>query len=143
MQSAAEALKRHFGYSEFHPMQEPIIRDVLAGRDTFVLMPTGSGKSFCYQLPAVMKEGITVVISPLIALMKDQVDSLQASGIGASFINSSLTPVEIEDVKIRLLENKDKILYVAPERFASLDFLSFLKMLKISLFAVDEAHCIS
>lgn len=138
-----EALKTYFGYSEFHPIQESIINDVLADKDVFVLMPTGSGKSLCYQLPAVMKEGITVVVSPLIALMKDQVDSLKANGIGASFINSSLSAGEIEDAKIRLLENKDKILYVAPERFASGDFLYFLKMLKISLFAVDEAHCIS
>ncbi len=143
MQSAAEALKRHFGYSEFHSMQEPVIRDVLAGRDAFVLMPTGSGKSLCYQLPAVMKDGITVVISPLIALMKDQVDSLMANGIGASFINSSLGAKEIECAKSRLLENKDKMLYIAPERLTSPDFLSFLGMLKIGLFAVDEAHCIS
>lgn len=138
-----EALKKYFGYSEFRPIQESIINDVLAGRDVFVLMPTGSGKSICYQLPAVMKEGITVVISPLIALMKDQVDSLQANGIGATFINSSLTAGEIEEVKIRLLQNKDKILYVAPERFASPDFIYFLRMFKIALFAVDEAHCIS
>ncbi len=143
MQSAREALKTYFGYSEFHPMQESIINDVLADRDVFVLMPTGSGKSLCYQLPAIMKDGITVVISPLIALMKDQVDSLRANGIGAAFINSSLTAGEMEDAKIRLLENKDKILYVAPERFASYDFLDFLKILKITLFAIDEAHCIS
>ncbi len=138
-----EALKNYFGYSEFHPMQENIINDILADRDVFVLMPTGSGKSLCYQLPAVMKDGTTVVISPLIALMKDQVDSLRANGIGASFINSSLPAKEIEDIKIRLLENKDKILYIAPERLASADFLNFLGMLKISLFAIDEAHCIS
>ncbi len=138
-----ETLKTYFGYSDFNPMQESIINDVLVDRDVFVLMPTGSGKSLCYQLPAIMKEGITVVVSPLIALMKDQVDSLKSNGIGASFINSSLAASEIEDVKIRLLENKDKMLYVAPERFASYDFLDFLKMLKISLFAIDEAHCIS
>ncbi len=138
-----DALKNYFGYSEFHPLQENIINDILADRDVFVLMPTGSGKSLCYQLPAVMKDGVTVVVSPLIALMKDQVDSLRASGIGASFINSSLPAKEIEDVKTRLLENKDKILYVAPERLASIDFLNFLGMLRISLFAIDEAHCIS
>lgn len=136
-------LKKYFGYSEFHPLQREIINDVLAGRDVFVLMPTGSGKSLCYQLPAVMKDGITIVVSPLIALMKDQVDALRTSGIGASFINSSLGVKEIEDAKTRLLEGKDKILYIAPERLASYDFLSFLKMLKIALFAVDEAHCIS
>ncbi|MEK6887773.1 MAG: RecQ family ATP-dependent DNA helicase, partial [Candidatus Aenigmatarchaeota archaeon] len=143
MQDAAETLKKHFGYSVFHPMQESIVNDVLADRDVFVLMPTGSGKSLCYQLPAVMKDGITVVISPLIALMKDQVDSLRTNGIGASYINSSLGTKEIEDIKMKLLENKDKILYIAPERLASPDFLYFLKMLNIALFAVDEAHCIS
>ena len=143
MQGTLEELKRYFGYSEFNPMQEDIVKDVLDGRDVFVLMPTGSGKSLCYQLPAVMKEGVTIVVSPLIALMKDQVDSLRANGIDASHINSFLSVKEIEDAKMRLLENKDKILYVAPERFASHDFLYFLKMLKIALFAVDEAHCIS
>ena len=143
MQNALELLKKHFGYSEFHPMQENIINDIMACRDVLVLMPTGSGKSLCYQLPAVMKNGVTVVISPLIALMKDQVDSLRSNGIGASFINSTLNAGEIEDVKIRLLENKDKILYIAPERLASQDFTHFLKMLNIGLFAIDEAHCIS
>src|SRR3989339_1603793 len=98
MQDAVETLKKHFGYSVFHPMQESIINDVLADRNVFVIMPTGSGKSLCYQLPAVMKDGITVVISPLIALMKDQVDSLRVNGIGASFITSTLPVKEIEDV---------------------------------------------
>ena len=143
MQNSTEALKKHFGYSDFQPMQESIVNDVLAGRDVFVLMPTGSGKSLCYQLPAVMKDGITVVISPLIALMKDQVDGLRVNGIGASCINSSLSIKEIERIKIRLLENRDKMLYIAPERLTSPDFLGFLKTLKIVLFAVDEAHCIS
>ncbi|MFH0836595.1 MAG: ATP-dependent DNA helicase RecQ, partial [Candidatus Aenigmatarchaeota archaeon] len=143
MQKANEALKKQFGYSDFHPMQENIINDVLADRDVLVLMPTGSGKSLCYQLPAIMKDGITIVISPLIALMKDQVDGLRANGIGASCINSSLSIKEIEDAKIKLLENKDKLLYIAPERLTSSNFLCFLKMLKIALFAIDEAHCIS
>lgn len=138
-----EILKRYFGYSEFYPMQEDIINEVMHGKDVFVLMPTGSGKSLCYQLPAVMKTGTTIVISPLIALMKDQVDSLRANGIGASFINSTLSLREIEDTKVRLLENIDKILYVAPERLASYDFIPFLNLLNISLFAIDEAHCIS
>ena len=143
MQRALEALKKHFGYSEFHSMQESIIKDVLDGRDVFVLMPTGSGKSLCYQLPAIMKDGVTVVVSPLIALMKDQVDALRANGIASSLINSSLSAQEVEDAKTRLLENRDKILYIAPERLASHDFIPFLKELKIALFAVDEAHCIS
>lgn len=143
MQNGLELLKKHFGYSEFHPMQENIINDIMACRDALVLMPTGSGKSLCYQLPAVMKSGVTVVVSPLIALMKDQVDSLRSNGIGASFINSTLSAGEIEGVKTRLLENKDRILYIAPERLASQDFTPFLKTLKIGLFAIDEAHCIS
>ncbi len=143
MEHPLERLKLDFGYNEFREMQEDVVMDVLSGKDVFVLMPTGSGKSLCYQLPAVMKEGVSIVVSPLISLMKDQVDSLRANGIGASFINSTLTMSEIEDAKIRLLENKDKILYVAPERFASYDFIEFLRMLRISLFAVDEAHCIS
>ncbi|MBI4171029.1 MAG: DNA helicase RecQ [Candidatus Aenigmarchaeota archaeon] len=143
MKTAHDVLKTYFGYSDFHPLQEAIITDILEGKDVFVLMPTGSGKSLCYQLPAVIKNGITIVISPLIALMKDQVDSLRANGIGASFINSALTPAEIEDVKTRMLENRDKILYIAPERLTSKDFLPFLKTLNISLFAIDEAHCIS
>jgi len=138
-----ELLQKHFGYSEFNPMQENIINDVVSGKDVFVLMPTGSGKSLCYQLPSLINHGVTVVISPLIALMKDQVDRLRANGIGASFINSSLNPAEIEDVKVRLLENKDKIVYIAPERLSSQNFLEFLKMVKINLFAIDEAHCIS
>ena len=143
MQNALEVLKKHFGYSEFHPLQESIIKDIMDCRDVFVLMPTGSGKSLCYQLPAVMKSGVTVVISPLIALMKDQVDSLMANGIGASFINSTLKADEIEDAKNRLLENKDKILYIAPERLTSEDFMHFLRIINIGLFAIDEAHCIS
>ncbi len=143
MQNINEALKKYFGYSEFNPMQEAIIQDVLDNKDVFVLMPTGSGKSLCYQLPAVLRNGIVVVVSPLIALMKDQVDGLKANGINTSYINSSLSFREIDDVKIRLLKNKDKILYVAPERFASHEFLDFLKMLDIKLFAIDEAHCIS
>lgn len=143
MQDVREFLERYFGYSEFQPLQEAVINDILNNKDVFVLMPTGSGKSLCYQLPAVMKSGITIVISPLIALMKDQVDSLRANGISASFINSTLGAKEIEETQTRLLEQKDKILYIAPERLASEDFLPFLKSLHISLFAVDEAHCIS
>src|SRR3989344_682696 len=138
-----ELLQKHFGYSEFKPMQENIINDVVSGKDVFVLMPTGGGKSLCYQIPALINHGVTVVISPLISLMKDQVDSLNANGIGASFINSTLSPAEIEDVKARLLENKDKIVYIAPERLSSQNFIEFLKMIKINLFAIDEAHCIS
>ena len=136
-------LKKYFGYDEFRPLQEEIINNVLNKNDSFVLMPTGGGKSLCYQLPALKFSGITLVISPLIALMKDQVDALQANGIKAEFINSSLSPTEIEKIQTRATNNDLKILYLAPERFALPGFLEFLKNLEISLIAVDEAHCIS
>lgn len=136
-------LKKYFGYTDFRPLQEEIIKQVLAKKDTFILMPTGGGKSLCYQLPSVMQQGLTVVISPLISLMKDQVDSLNDNGIPATFINSSLDYAEISDIKSELLEKKYRLLYVAPERLVLPQFLDFLKSLEIGLFAVDEAHCIS
>jgi ATP-dependent DNA helicase RecQ len=138
-----KTLKKYFGYDEFRPMQADIIESVLGGFDNFVLMPTGGGKSLCYQLPALEFSGLTLVISPLIALMKDQVDALQANGIKAEFINSSLTPEQIESACARAKNNEIKILYLAPERFALGEFQKFLLTLNISLIAVDEAHCIS
>ena len=136
-------LKKYFGYDDFRPLQEEIINNVIANHDSFVLMPTGGGKSLCYQLPALKLPGLTLVISPLIALMKDQVDALQANGIKAEYINSSLLPAKIEEIKTRAINKDLKILYLAPERFASSGFLDFLKGLELSLIAVDEAHCIS
>lgn len=136
-------LKKHFGYEEFRPLQEEIIGLVLAKRDCVVLMPTGGGKSLCFQLPALMMEGVAVVVSPLISLMKDQVDALRANGIEADFINSTLSQNEISDVMDRAKIGKLKILYVAPERFSVFGFENFLRGLKISIIAVDEAHCIS
>jgi ATP-dependent DNA helicase RecQ len=136
-------LKKYFGYDEFRPLQQEIIDNVLAGRDSFVLMPTGGGKSLCYQLPALKFAGLTIVISPLIALMKDQVDALRGNGIAAEFINSSLEPAEIAKICEQAKEGKVKILYIAPERFALPDFQNFLISLDVSLIAVDEAHCIS
>lgn len=136
-------LKKHFGYDEFRPLQGEIIEHVLEKQDAFVLMPTGGGKSLCYQLPALKFEGITLVISPLIALMKDQVDGLKANGISAEFINSTLSIKEIDDIKNRAKNNDLKILYLAPERLALPDFQQFLNKLTISLIAIDEAHCIS
>lgn len=138
-----QSLKSFFGYLEFRPLQQEIIQTVLNSRDVFVLMPTGGGKSLCYQLPAVMQNGLTVVVSPLISLMKDQVDSLNDNGIPAAYINSSLTPQQIEEIKIQLVDNGFKILYIAPERLAISQFLNFMDKLNIKLFAVDEAHCIS
>jgi len=138
-----KTLKKYFGYDKFRPKQEEIISKVLEKKDAFVLMPTGGGKSLCYQLPALKMSGITLVISPLIALMKDQVDSLIACGAQAAFINSSLTAEQIKQVYTDLKNNKIKILYCAPERFAISSFQAFLNTLNISLIAVDEAHCIS
>ncbi|MFA7152073.1 MAG: RecQ family ATP-dependent DNA helicase, partial [Candidatus Paceibacterota bacterium] len=136
-------LKQYFGYDDFRPLQEEIIDSVIDQKDCFVLMPTGGGKSLCYQLPALKFDGLTLVISPLIALMKDQVDALRACGIKAEFINSSLTPQQIDDIRVQVRSNEVKILYVAPERFGSISFQNFLKTLPLSLIAVDEAHCIS
>jgi len=136
-------LKQYFGYDEFRPLQEEIVNHVVKGNDCFVLMPTGGGKSLCYQLPALKLDGLTLVVSPLIALMKDQVDTLKTCGVNAEFINSSLSPKQIAEIYGRTKCNLVKILYVAPERFASESFRGFLKDLNISLIAVDEAHCIS
>lgn len=137
------ALKKYFGYEKFHPLQEEIIRDVIENQDVLVLMPTGGGKSLCYQLPAVMKNGVTVVISPLISLMKDQVDGLQSIGIPAASINSTLDYRKIAEIKLKLLHKHIKLLYVAPERIVLPDFFDFMRQLNISLIAIDEAHCIS
>ncbi len=136
-------LKSRFGYDRFLPLQEEVIANVLAGKDSLVLMPTGGGKSLCYQLPALCFSGLTLVVSPLIALMKDQVDSLLANGIDAAFINSTLPPVEARDVRARAIRGELDILYVAPERLALPGFLEFLRNADISLVAIDEAHCIS
>jgi ATP-dependent DNA helicase RecQ len=137
------ALRQYFGYTSFRPLQEEIIKDVLEKKDVFVLMPTGGGKSICYQLPSLLMEGVTVVVSPLISLMKDQVDGLDANGIAAACMNSTLSVREIRDVKTAFLENRLKVLYVAPERLMMPGTFAFLKKGKVSLFAIDEAHCIS
>ena len=146
MESSREPLtllKSRFGYDRFLPLQEEVIANVLAGKDSLVLMPTGGGKSLCYQLPALCFSGLALVVSPLIALMKDQVDSLLANGIDAAFINSTLPPVEARDVRARAIRGELDILYVAPERLALPGFLEFLRNADISLVAIDEAHCIS
>jgi len=138
-----DTLQKYFGYTSFYPLQEEIINEALGRRDVFVLMPTGGGKSLCYQLPAMLLDGVTIVISPLIALMKDQVDGLLADGVPAALINSSLTYSEIEARRRGLSNNEIKILYIAPERLVMPEFLQFLQGLKIALFAIDESHCIS
>ncbi len=136
-------LKSRFGYDSFREHQEEIIGNVLAGRDSLVLMPTGGGKSLCYQLPALVLDGVTLVVSPLIALMKDQVDALNHNGIAARYINSSLSAFEIERVRSQVLDGQVRILYVAPERLALPAFRRFLSGLNLCLIAIDEAHCIS
>ena len=141
-----EILKVHFGFDTFKGDQEAIIRNLLAGKDTFVLMPTGGGKSLCYQLPALVMDGTAIVISPLIALMKNQVDAMrnlsEEDGI-AHFINSSLNKTSIDLVKADILSGKTKLLYVAPESLTKEENVDFLKKVKISFYAIDEAHCIS
>ena len=138
-----EQLKAYFGFDRFLPLQEEIITKVLAKRDTLVLMPTGGGKSLCYQLPALRFKGLTLVVSPLIALMKDQVDGLLANGVPAGLLNSTLTAQEANQVQDQARQGKIKILYVAPERLALSGFQRFLQSLDVSLIAIDEAHCIS
>src|SRR3972149_6342260 len=137
------ALRTVFGYESFRPNQEDIIRSILSRRGVFAVMPTGGGKSLCYQLPAVLMQGTAVVISPLISLMKDQVDAARENGVAAAFINSSLGPEALSEVFRRLKSNQIKLLYIAPERFAMPQFIETLKALPLSLFAIDEAHCIS
>lgn len=136
-------LKQYFGYDSFRAGQTEIINSIMQGRDSLVLMPTGGGKSLCYQLPAVLLPGITIVVSPLIALMKDQVDNLTHQGIPAAFINSSLDQQTINDIFLKLSQGNIKLLYVAPERLTNRYFLQGLSELQLSLFAIDEAHCIS
>src|SRR5436190_4522580 len=137
------ALKGTFGYDTFRPLQEQIVRSILAGRDVFAVMPTGGGKSLCYQLPALLLPGLTVVVSPLISLMKDQVDKLQAMGVAATYVNSSLDSAEIGRRQGAVARGAVKLLYVAPERLTLPGFLRLLKAASPALFAIDEAHCIS
>ena len=140
---ALTSLRQHFGFHDFRDGQREVIESILAGKDAVVVMPTGSGKSLCYQLPALMLDGATVVVSPLIALMKDQVDALHARGLPATFVNSSIDQTEQRARIDGLRQGKFKLVYVAPERFRSGRFLDALKSINVSLFAVDEAHCIS
>jgi ATP-dependent DNA helicase RecQ len=142
-----QALKYHFGYDQFRPGQRQIIEDALQNRDLLVVMPTGGGKSLCFQLPALIKKGLTVVVSPLIALMQDQVEALRNNNISATFLNSSLNPYQVRSREEAILNGKVRLLYVAPERLLSERFLPFLDLVHhqigISTFAIDEAHCVS
>ncbi len=136
-------LQRYFGYTAFRPYQEEIIRDLLAGRDVLAVLATGGGKSLCYQVPALIGDGVALVISPLIALMKDQVDDLQARGIAAAALNSSCSYVATRRILAELKEGAIQILYVSPEKAVSDDFLTLIETLPVTLIAIDEAHCIS
>jgi ATP-dependent DNA helicase RecQ len=140
---AREALRKYFGFREFLDGQETVMANILSGRDTMVIMPTGGGKSLCYQLPAMVMEGVTIVVSPLIALMKDQVDALERRGIPATVINSTLSPSEQQERIAALRRGEYRLVYVAPERFRSRMFLNTMRQVEIALFAVDEAHCLS
>lgn len=143
LNDAESVLKQVFGYDEFRDGQKQVIEEILRGNDALVLMPTGGGKSLCYQVPAIMLPGITVVVSPLISLMKDQVDGLNASGVAATYINSSIPRENLLDIYRQLQDGVFKLLYVAPERLMQLDFINRLHTLNVSLIAVDEAHCVS
>ncbi len=138
-----DTLKTHFGYDKFRPLQEEIVTRVLAKEDCLVLMPTGGGKSLCFQLPTLMQDGLTIVISPLISLMKDQVDALKQNGVNAAYLNSTLTPEEKVQILRDVTDGITKLLYIAPERLAVPQFAELLHKLPVSLFAIDEAHCIS
>ncbi len=143
IEDARAVLKRAFGYDQFRPGQENAVSAILEGRDTVVVLPTGGGKSLCFQVPALMLPGLTVVVSPLISLMKDQVDALQAKNLPATFINSTLTSSQVSDRLARVDRGEIKLLYVAPERFDAGRTAERLRKAGVSLLAVDEAHCIS
>ncbi|HLQ18194.1 MAG TPA: DEAD/DEAH box helicase, partial [Tabrizicola sp.] len=143
MDRAAELLHSVFGFPDFRPGQAEIVNSVLEGRNTLAIMPTGGGKSLCFQLPALCRDGVTVVISPLIALMRDQVRALKAAGVEAGALTSGNTDEETEEVFQSIDEGRLKLLYMAPERLASGSALALLRRAKCSLIAVDEAHCVS
>src|SRR3954454_22970945 len=143
MRAAAEILASRFGYPDFRPGQEQVVESLLAGRSALAVFPTGAGKSLCYQLPALMIDGVTAVVSPLIALIKDQIALRARRGVDAARLDSSLDANEVRAVADRLRDGSLKLLYVAPERFNNERFLAQLGRTKIALFAVDEAHCIS
>src|SRR5688572_28937461 len=138
-----QTLKSNFGFDTFRPHQEEIIKHVLEGGHALVIMPTGGGKSVCYQLPALLREGFTLVISPLISLMNDQVRSLRANGIIAGALHSGTTGPETKEIQQQIQNNTLKILYVSPERALTQKIIDFIRPLKVSLIAIDEAHCVS
>ena len=138
-----QILKQYYGYNAFRPLQAEIIDWVLYGQDAMVLMPTGGGKSLCFQIPALVMQGLTLVISPLIALMHDQVQALKANGIAAEYVNSSLTSQEQSTIERQCKNGELKLLYISPEKLFTQGYLEWILSLNISLFAVDESHCVS
>ena len=141
--AAKAALREHFGYEEFRPGQEGVVEAILAGRDALAVMPTGAGKSVCYQVPGIVMEGLALVVSPLVSLMGDQVRALLDAGVRGAYLNSTLTPGQQATVLRRALAGAYQIMYVAPERLADPRFLEFARKAAIPLVAVDEAHCVS
>ncbi|MCL2437335.1 MAG: DEAD/DEAH box helicase, partial [Clostridiales bacterium] len=141
--SPLAVLDRYFGYNSLRDGQELLINDVLAGKDVLGVMPTGAGKSICFQVPALMMDGITLIVSPLISLMKDQVNALIQAGVAAAYINSTLTEAQIHKALQNAQMNAYKLMYVAPERLLTDGFLNFAKSAHIAMLTVDEAHCIS
>ncbi len=141
--SPLEILRTCFGYDNFRGHQEKIIDHLISGKDALVLMPTGGGKSLCYQIPAMIRNGVGIVISPLIALMQDQVDAVRLLGIRAEFLNSTLTSREARAVELKMISGQLDLLYVAPERLMTPDFQELLNQSRLALFAIDEAHCVS
>ena len=138
--NAHDTLMQYFGYGNFRAGQESLIMDILAGKDVLGIMPTGAGKSICFQIPALMMPGITLVVSPLISLMKDQVNALTQSGISAAYINSSLTERQVAKALSNAASGMYKLIYIAPERLMAPDFISFAENTNISMLTVDEAH---
>src|SRR5262249_3923077 len=138
-----QVMTRYWGFADFRPLQERAMQAMLAGRDSLVVLPTGGGKSLCYQAPALIRGGTTVVVSPLISLMKDQVDGLRACGIAAAQLDSSLSDTERFCTEMDLREGKIRLLFVGPERLVSSDLCNLLRQIEVPAFAIDEAHCIS
>ena len=143
MKQAFEILKKYFGYEDFRPGQKEIIKHILNQEDCLGIMPTGAGKSICYQVPSLIFSGVTIVISPLISLMKDQVDALNVKQISSCYINSTLSPLEYKTILQNISNGDYKIIYIAPERLKSENFIEFLNTLSISMITIDEAHCVS
>ncbi len=143
MTQAQKILQEVFGYADFRNQQQDIVEAVISGQDALVLMPTGGGKSLCYQIPAMARQGVGVVVSPLIALMQDQVDALSQLGVKAAYINSTLAAKDVEAVKQSATEGVLDLLYLSPERLVSEEMQAFLHEVDVGLFAIDEAHCVS